>query len=60
MAPLGGVLKDDQIANAISYVRASWGNNAPEVTPETVAKVRAATADRKTFWTAAELEQFGK
>jgi mono/diheme cytochrome c family protein len=60
MAPLGGVLKDDQIANAISYVRASWGNNAPEVTPETVAKVRAATADRKTFWTAAELEQIGK
>ena len=55
MAPLGGALKDDQIANALSYVRASWGNNAPEVTPETVAKVRADTAGRTAFWTAAEL-----
>ncbi|MFA6135192.1 MAG: cytochrome c [Phycisphaerae bacterium] len=60
MAPLGGALKDEQIANAISYVRASWGNNAPEVTPETVAKVRAETAGRNTYWTAAELEQAGK
>ncbi len=56
MAPLGS-LKDDQIANVISYVRASFGNNAPEVTPEAVAKVRAETAGRNTFWTAAELEK---
>lgn len=60
MAPLGAALKDEQIANALSYVRASWGNNAPEVTPEAVAKVRADTADRKTYWTAAELLQIGK
>lgn len=57
MAPLGEALKDEQIANALSYVRASWGNSAPEVTPEAVAKVRADTAGRKTYWTAAELEQ---
>ena len=55
MAPLGSVLKDDQIANVISYVRASWGNNFPEVQPETVAKVRSETAGRTTSWTAAEL-----
>lgn len=60
MAPLGEALKDEQIANAISYVRASWGNTAPEVTPEAVAKVRADTAGRKTYWTAAELEPFAK
>ena len=48
MAPLGS-LKDDQIANVISYVRASWGNTASEVQPETVAKVRAETAGRNTF-----------
>jgi mono/diheme cytochrome c family protein len=60
MAPLGEALKDEQIANAISYVRASWGNNAPEVTPEAVAKVRAETAGRKTYWTAAELEALAK
>ncbi|MBI2496706.1 MAG: cytochrome c [Opitutae bacterium] len=44
MAPLGAALKDEQIANALSYVRATWGNSAPEVTPEVVAKVRAETA----------------
>jgi mono/diheme cytochrome c family protein len=58
MAPLGS-LKDDQIANVISYVRASWGNTAPEVSPETVAKVRADTAGRTTFWTAAVLLKLG-
>ena len=59
MAPLGEVLKDEQIANVISYVRADWGNAASEVQPELVAKVRAATAARKTYWTAAELQQVG-
>lgn len=56
MAPLG-VLKDDQIAHVLSYVRSTWGNSAPWVTPETVAKVRADTAGRTSFWTAAELEK---
>lgn len=56
MAPLGAVLKDEQIANVLSYARASWGNNAPEVQPETVAKVRGETAGRSKNWTAAELE----
>jgi len=59
MAPLGAVLKDEQIANVLSYVRAEWGNAAPEVQPETVAKVRADTAGRTTAWTAAELEKIG-
>jgi len=59
MAPLGAVLKDEQIANVLSYVRAEWGNTAPEVQPETVAKVRADTAGRSTNWTAAELEKIG-
>ena len=59
MAPLGAVLKDEQIANVLSYVRSEWGNAAPEVQPETVAKVRADTASRTTNWTAAELEKIG-
>ncbi len=57
MAPLGAALKDEQIANVLSYVRASWGNAGAEVQPETVTKVRADTASRTTFWTAAELEK---
>jgi mono/diheme cytochrome c family protein len=59
MAPLGEVLKDEQIANVISYVRSEWGNTGSEVQPETVAKVRAANAGRKTYWTAAELQKLG-
>lgn len=59
MAPLGAVLKDEQIANVLSYVRSEWGNNSPEVEPETVAKVRAETASRTTNWTADELLKIG-
>jgi mono/diheme cytochrome c family protein len=60
MAPLGAALKDEQIANALSYVRSAFGNSAPEVEPETVAKVRAETASRTTYWTATELQKIGK
>jgi mono/diheme cytochrome c family protein len=59
MAPLGAVLKDEQIANVLSYIRSEWGNAAPEVLPETVAKVRADTAGRNGSWTAPELLQVG-
>jgi mono/diheme cytochrome c family protein len=33
-------LTDDQIAAILTYIRSDWGNNAPAVTPEYVAKVR--------------------
>ncbi len=59
MASLGGVLKDDQIANALTYVRSEWGNTASAVTPEAVAKVRAELAGRTAPWTAAELLKIG-
>jgi mono/diheme cytochrome c family protein len=39
MAPLGSVMTDDQIADALSYLRNSWGNKADAVTP---AEVKAA------------------
>jgi len=55
MTPFGELLKDEQIANVLSYVRSEWGNTSPEVQPETVAKVRADTAGRKVQWTVAEL-----
>jgi len=60
MAPLGAVLKDEQIANALSYVRQEWGNKAPEVKAETVARIRAETAGRATYWTAPELQKIGQ
>ncbi|MBB5352328.1 putative membrane-bound dehydrogenase-like protein [Haloferula luteola] len=55
MAPLGGSLNDQQIADVLTYVRQSWGNDAAPVTVDEVSKVRAATADRTLPWTAGEL-----
>lgn len=42
MAPLA-VLTDQQIADVLTYVRSSFGNNAPAVTPAEVKAVRDAT-----------------
>jgi len=52
----GAVMTDEEIANVVTYVRGSWGNSASAATVEDVARVKAATASRKTPWSAAELE----
>ncbi|MDP2137918.1 MAG: cytochrome c [Candidatus Didemnitutus sp.] len=49
MTPLGGVLRDEQIANALTYVRSEWGNDAPAITAEQVAAVRAELGARGPF-----------
>lgn len=46
---------DRWIASVISYVRNSFGNRAGFVTPQDVAKARAATKNRTQPWTIAEL-----
>lgn len=56
--PLGSNWKDEKIAYVLTYVRQEWGNKSPAVTKETVARIRAATADRGKAWTAAELAEF--
>jgi mono/diheme cytochrome c family protein len=50
-------LGDDQLAAVLTYVRASWGNDAAAVSPEVVTAARRATADRRKPWTAAELTE---
>ena len=50
------VLSDEKIAAVLTYVRASFGNSAPPVTPEMVAAARKKYTDRKTPWTEAELK----
>ncbi len=55
MPPLGGVLSDQQIAGALTYVRRQWGNAASAVTPDLVKQVRAQTASRTRPWTDDEL-----
>ncbi len=40
MPAFGTVLSEGQITAVINYVRTQWGNNAPLVTAEQVAKER--------------------
>ena len=55
MPPWGGSLSDEQIAQVSTYIRTNWGNEAPAVTADEVARVRAATKERTKQWTAEEL-----
>lgn len=40
MAPYAGILTDQQIADVVSYVQTSWGNQGGTATSDQVAKVR--------------------
>ena len=51
-----GANKDQWIADVASFVRNSFGNTGGFVTTDDVARVRAATFDRKTPWTVGELQ----
>jgi mono/diheme cytochrome c family protein/glucose/arabinose dehydrogenase len=54
MAPMGSN-RDAWIADVASYVRNAFGNVGSFVTTADVARVRAATANRTTFWKVDEL-----
>jgi cytochrome c oxidase cbb3-type subunit 2 len=41
MPAFASQLNDRQIAAIVNYERTSWGNHAPTVTPQAVAKIRA-------------------
>lgn len=49
---------DDWIADVLTFVRNSWGNEAARVTTEQVAAVRAACKERTEPWTLAELKPY--
>ena len=55
MPALGESLNDEQIADALTYIRHEWEHNAPIVKPATVKAVRASTSMREDSWTQAEL-----
>ncbi|NQX01311.1 c-type cytochrome, partial [bacterium] len=55
MTPFGGMLKDDEVAAVLTYVRNSFGNQAPAVQPAEVATVRAATKGRQGFYLTEDL-----
>ena len=53
-------LSDREIAEVLSYVRNSWGNETSRLTEADVSAVRMRTGDRRTPWTAAELRTDGE
>lgn len=53
MPPSG--LDDQKIAEVLTYIRASFGNQADAVTPEEVRTLREKHKDRTTLWTVPEL-----
>ncbi|GAB3016065.1 PVC-type heme-binding CxxCH protein [Spirosoma pulveris] len=55
MTPFGGLLKDNEIAAVLTYVRNAFGNKASAVSPATVKKVRAATERKVDFYTPTQL-----
>jgi mono/diheme cytochrome c family protein len=55
MTPFGGMLKDDEIAAVVTYVRNSFGNKASAVSAAKVKQVRAATKNKTGFYSPQEL-----
>jgi len=55
MTPFAGMLKDEEIANVLTFVRNHFGNKADAVTPAEVKAVRSAQPGRMTFYTVEEL-----
>lgn len=55
MTPFGGLLKDNEVAAVLTYVRNSFGNNSPAVSVEKVRKVRKAIESKKDFYSAEQL-----
>lgn len=51
------ILKDEQIAYILTYIRQEWGNTASPIAPEAVAYVREKVKDRRQAWTWPELQQ---
>ncbi|MDB4673630.1 cytochrome c [Verrucomicrobiales bacterium] len=56
MAPVGAILDDAKIAAVLTYARNSFGNSAPEITAEQVAKVRKEQEEETATLKRSELE----
>jgi mono/diheme cytochrome c family protein len=60
MMPAVAGVSDAEIADVSTFVRNSWGNAASVVTEDEVKAIKAKYADRKTPWTAEELDKDSK
>ncbi len=59
MPPQAPLLKDEEIAAVLTYVRQAWGHTGSAVNPELVRSLRASD-QRDTPWTINELPNHGK
>jgi mono/diheme cytochrome c family protein len=59
MQPFGAAMSAGDLANVLTYIRNTWGNEATMITKEMVEKVRS-TEKRTAQWTMAELEPFAQ
>ncbi|QDU64292.1 Cytochrome c-552 precursor [Planctomycetes bacterium Pan216] len=55
MTAFRDLLKDEELAAVLTFVRNTWGNKADPIKPETVTRVREETAGRSIFWKPEEL-----
>ncbi len=55
MTAFRSLLKDEELAAVLTFVRNTWGNKASPVSTASVKKVREQTIDRSTFWKPEEL-----
>jgi mono/diheme cytochrome c family protein len=55
--PASPVKTDEDIASVLTFVRRSWGNAAPPVSPDLVRDVRKANQGRAIPWTRKELDE---
>ena len=55
MTAFKDMLDDKEVASVLTFVRNAYGNSASMVSPDEVAKVRAATKDKVGFYTPEEL-----
>ncbi|PLK46069.1 PVC-type heme-binding CxxCH protein [Emticicia sp. TH156] len=55
MTPFEGLLTDKEVAAVLTYVRNSFGNNAPPINPDKVKAVRAAVKNQKDIYNASKL-----
>lgn len=55
MTPFGGMLKDDEVAAVITYVRNSFGNKASAISPARVKQIRSDTKAKTGFYSPEEL-----
>ena len=58
MPAMGAAMSDDDLAAVLTYMRQSWGNKAPEITPEQVKTIRGQVGNRTQPWSGDELDAF--